>query len=71
MTIYKVFSKAYSQNGENVYTSYGIVGENDKGSTTVVHDISTSETKVARICEKLNRCGASPLHLQEIIEDEL
>lgn len=53
------------------YPSYGIVAVGNDGWTAYVPDISTKEWKVQSLAERMNRLGASPVHLLDIVLDSL
>ncbi|MBQ5321172.1 MAG: hypothetical protein J6K88_03825 [Oscillospiraceae bacterium] len=53
------------ENGE--YRSYGIRVSRDK----VIEDVSTDKNFVEALTEKLNRLKVDPIHIYDVLEDEL
>ena len=52
--------------------SYGIECKNHSGeSVKVIHDITVSKDKAENLVLLLNRHEVSPVHFEDIVEDEL
>lgn len=50
---------------------YGIDVKVNSVLTASVHFVTKDFEKIKALTEKLNQCQASPIHLNEIIEDEI
>lgn len=53
------------------YITYGIQIYNDGELIREISDVSTSERKVADLCECCNRLKLDPIHIDDVIEDIL
>ena len=50
------------------YSSYGVM---DMENKRVISDVSMNRKKMTAFVEKLNALGLAPIHLLDVIEDEL
>lgn len=67
-TMYNYFKENLSNEETGSYISYGI--KTDDGSQSI-SDVSINESVVAKIVRKLNKGKVSPIHMKDVIEDEL
>lgn len=52
-------------------TAYGIVGEDGRGHSTAVENISCDREFVARLAERCTRGQLAPEHLMDVVQDAL
>lgn len=63
--------------GNERRTSYGIVAYSDEsidGTVTIiasVRDVSPDCSKMTKLAEQLNQAKLSPIHLRDVVEDQL
>lgn len=67
-TMYNYFKENLSNEETGSYISYGV--KTVDGSQSI-SDVSTNESVVAEIVKKLNKGKVSPVHMKDVIEDEL
>lgn len=66
--MYEYFKENLSNEETGSYISYGIRTVDGKHS---ISDVSTNETVATEIVRKLNKGNVSPIHMKDVIEDEL
>ena len=72
MVHYTVFSRQYFTRELGSYTGWGIEGRDESGgSAGRVEDLTEDREFALLVAAALNREGAEPVHLRDILEDLL
>ena len=54
---------------EDVDGSFGLSLYFDNDEVRHIHDITRDGERIYDLCDKINRLGISPLHIDDVIED--
>lgn len=72
MICYRPFKEILRSEDLGTYVTYGIrIVDSNRGEIGRVSDVSVNETFVADLCRRLTRYRLSPIHLADVLDDEL